>query len=127
MAVGVDNNCGHSGSYSTIYTAVYGYCGYSLLLSPNPASDIVNATIKEVEEESVTIIGDTVFTSKVEAGASIKSFKVSIMDKMGVVYYSETKYDKTFTISVRNLKNGHYIVIVDAGKFKLSGALEVLH
>lgn len=127
VAVGVDNICGQTGSYATHYTAVDGYWGYSLLLSPNPASDIVNATIIKAEEESVTYANDTVFTSKVEADTPIKSFKVSITDKMGVVYFSETGYDKKFSIPVRNLKNGSYIVIVDAGKFKLTGLLEVLH
>ncbi|MFH0843007.1 MAG: fibronectin type III domain-containing protein [Bacteroidota bacterium] len=53
--------------------------------------------------------------------------KVIITDNMGVLYYSATKYEKSFNLSVQNLKNGNYIVVVENGKERYSASLVVLH
>jgi len=49
IGVGVNNNCGPCGSYATKYTSVYGSCGYSFLIYPNPASDELTVELTENE------------------------------------------------------------------------------
>lgn len=113
VAVGVDNTCGQSGSYYTLYTDVFGFCDYLLSISPNPASDIVNITI--VEPESAKSLMSPV------------NFNVSITDKTGVQHYNKKQSSKAFSIPVQNLKDGTYIITVIYGKLRLSGNLIVTH
>ncbi len=126
VAVGVNNTCGQSGSYSRLYTSVYGCYGYYLLISPNPVSDIVTIILKKVEETNIS--NDTISTN-ISTGVIEKpqNYKVIITDNMGVIYYSDTKYENSFTLSVQNLKNGNYIIVVDDGKERYSASLVVLH
>ena len=125
VAVGVNNTCGQSGSYATKYTSVYGSCGYSLIISPNPASDVVNVTIQEPQLSET----DSTATMLSSEGLSNKSavYKFIIADNMGVVYSSFNKNSKSFTLSVQNLKNGNYILIATDGVNKFSAHLIVMH
>lgn len=125
VAVGVNNNCGQSGSYAIKYTSVYGSCGYSLIISPNPASDVVNVTIQEPLLSEV----DSINTSLINTSLSNKplTFKFIIIDNMGVVHSTFEKDSKSFTFSVQNLKNGNYILIGTDGTDKFSAALIVSH
>jgi PKD-like domain/Pregnancy-associated plasma protein-A len=127
VMVGVNNTCGQSGSYAYKYTMVN--CGYSLIVTPNPASNNVIVTIPEVQTNS----NDT--TSSLNSYSSINAietdkvifYKVSIIDKLGIIYYSVNKFDKSFTISVSDLKNGNYIIIVDDGVKRYTSPLLVVH
>lgn len=113
VSVGVDNTCGQHGSYARLYTYVSGYCGYQLDISPNPAIEIVNVAIIEPESlKSKNISSD---------------YKVSIIDKSGILHYNSIKKEKKFSIPIYNLKNGDYFINVVIGKLNLSGKLIVNH
>jgi hypothetical protein len=113
VSAGVNNQCGQSGSYSTLYTNVSGFCNYALMISPNPASDVVNLSI--VEPQSQMSLN------------SPTSFNVSIIDQSGFQHYNAKQGSKTSSISVQNLKNGTYIIIVNYGSIRISGNLIVNH
>lgn len=125
VAVGVNNSCGQSGSYATKYTSVYGSCGYSLIISPNPASDVVNVTIQEPQlseaDSTATILSSASLSNKPPV------YNFTITDNMGIVYSSFNKNSKSFTLSVQNLKNGNYILVGTDGVNKFSTPLIVMH
>ena len=123
VAVGVNNTCGQSGSYATKYTSVYG-C-FSLIVIPNPASDLVNITISEPQ----SIISDTSATMNSVSNPSEESivYNITITDDMGVVHYRTNKYSNSFTINVQALKNGNYIITADDGVNKFTSQLVIKH
>ena len=53
VGVQATNSCGPSGSYYTKYTAVNGICGYSLVLTPNPATTETTLSIESTNPEVV--------------------------------------------------------------------------
>jgi hypothetical protein len=120
VSVGVDNNCGPSGSYDTQYVNVFGYCGYSLSLSPNPAFNEVTVTINEPERELNEV-------SNAPINLDILTSNIIITDRVGIVYGTFQKKSRTFTVSVENLKNGNYILTVVIGNFRISAPFIVSH
>lgn len=118
VSVGVDNDCGQSGSYDTHYVSVYGWCGYFLSLTPNPASNEVMLTINEPDKSSSN--------NSAMALDNVVS-TVIISDNMGKVYNTFQRKSKSFTFTVQNLKNGNYLVTVMLGNIKLTAPLVVLH
>lgn len=91
-----ENDCG---SVSTDFQ-VYVDCG-ELLLTPNPASDQVEVSLKSGSSAQIQ---------------SVRSFQkqlnVRIFNSMGNVVYSAKKMGDKFTISTSNLKDWNYIVEV---------------
>lgn len=124
VGAGVNNICGPSGSYATFYTSVYGCYGLYMVLTPNPASEEVNITLKGTEE---FISSKDTLSINYNITEKTQVYRVIVTDNMGVIYYSGTKYEKSFNLSVQNLKNGTYIVVVESGKEKCSASLIVSH
>jgi hypothetical protein len=120
VSVGVNNNCGPSGSYDTQYVNVFGYCGYSLSLSPNPAFNEVTVTINEPERELNEV-------NNAPINLDILTSNIIITDRVGIVYGTFQKKSRTFTVSVENLKNGNYILTVVIGNFRISAPFIVSH
>jgi hypothetical protein len=121
--VGVNNTCGQSGSYAYKFTNVSG-C-YSLSIYPNPGSDEVTVTIlesqAEVADSTVTVLNSTNLSNKP------LSYNFIVTDNMGIVYSTFNKKSKSFNISVKNLKNGNYILVGTDGVIKFSSPLIVMH
>ncbi len=116
----VNNECGQGGSYAFKYTTVYGYCGYSLIISPNPASDIINILIKEPPPEE-----DTIPKLTLSSNNNIENYNIIITDKSGVVYLSFKTSTILFSVPIQNLKRGNYIVTASKGNIQFSTQLIV--
>jgi hypothetical protein len=129
VMVGVNNVCGQSGSYAMKYTTVYGSCGYSMSISPNPALNTVNVTITEevIAQSTSSETSTTDLAANKPFSDKPVSYKVSIMDKMGVTYFNTTKSSKSFTLPVQNLRNGNYIIVVSDGTNTITSQLMVSH
>ena len=125
VMVGVNNICGQSGSYASKYTTVYGYCYYSLNISPNPASDEVRVSIPENTYSQ----GDSVLVTDQLSNPIFeqKEYKVTISDKNGGICFSSNKYSNTFSLPVQNLINGNYIVSVFDGANYYTAPLIIMH
>jgi bacillolysin len=123
VRVSITNSCGTSG-YSGI-TVYPGSCPHNLILSPNPASDVVNVNVipsqSQVSDSSITM------SSVQSANTSKIVYKVTITDLMGTSYYNATKNTDSFTLPVQSLPNGNYIITVDDGVNKGSAQLVVKH
>jgi PKD-like domain/Secretion system C-terminal sorting domain len=125
VQVGVNNSCGQCGSYATKYTSVYGYCGYSLIIYPNPATDIINVTIKEPELSSSDVASSDEILSNDILKMNMDKLKVTISDNLGKVYKNLSKNSKSFEIPINDLNKGNYIVTVSDGSIAISAALIV--
>jgi hypothetical protein len=127
VMVGVSNKCGQSGSYAYKYTSVR--CGYSLIVSPNPASEIVNISI--IEPQSITpdslLSYNMVSSTKNSLPNQNITYNVDIMDNMGILYFNTKVHSKLFTIPIQGLRNGNYLIIVSDGVNKFSTQLVVMH
>lgn len=121
VAVGVNNECGQSGSYSTMYTSIYG-C-YSLTVSPNPGSNEVTVTIQEPQTD---VTGSSVLNATNLSNEPV-TYSFIVTDNMGVVYNTFKKKSKSFKLSVQNLKNGNYNLTGTDGVNKFSTSLIVMH
>lgn len=121
VAAGVNNECGQSGSYATLYTSIYG-C-YSLIVSPNPGSDEVTVTIQEPQTDETG--SSQLNSTSLNNVTAVYSFVVT--DNMGVVYNTFKKKSKSFKLSVQNLKNGNYNLTGTDGVHKFSTSLIVTH
>ena len=125
VMVGVNNICGQSGSYASKYTTVYGNCYYSLIISPNPASEEVRITIPDItSSQSDSLIRLDQYTN---ITVSQKIYKVTISDKNGVICFNSNKDSKTFSIPIQNLINGNYIVSVFDGVTYYTAPLIIMH
>lgn len=111
IMVGVNNQCGQSGSYASKYTSVYGSC-LSMSVSPNPASEYINVVIQD--------------TARVQDMASI-NYRVTILDNNGVICTNTVKNSMSFTLPIQNLRNGNYLINVSDGKSLLTCPLIVSH
>jgi len=116
----VNNDCGQGGSYAFKYTTIYGYCGYSLIISPNPASDIINILIKEPSLDA-----DTIPNQIVSSINDITNYKITITDKSGIVYSTFTTSTNSFSVPIQNLKKGNYIITANNGKIQFSSQFVV--
>jgi len=124
VAVGVNNDCGQCGSYDTQYTSVYGFCGYSMLITPNPATDLINITIKEPEIPVSDSIPNLI---SIDEGKEISEYKIMIIDRFGRVYNEFLTSEKSFDFSVRHLKQGNYLITASKGEIKFSTQVIVNH
>jgi hypothetical protein len=129
VMVGVNNACGQSGSYASKYTSVSGSCGYSLVVSPNPATNVISVTIPDE-----TVASSDVLSSEMDIPTTIittidkpVAYQITVMDNMGVAYLKTTKYSKSFTLPVQNLRNGNYQIIITDGINKFTSQLVVSH
>lgn len=111
----MNNTCGQSGSYATKYTSIYGYCGYSIVSSPNPASDVINFLIKEPVLEA-----DTVQNLTVSSDNDLVNYRIVISDKSGMVYKIFNTSTNSFSLPIQNLRKGDYIVTASKGNIKFS-------
>jgi hypothetical protein len=80
------------------------YEGEKFLLSPNPASESVTISLKQISLPEM----------KVEELNSI--YSVKIVDIYGNLLYSTVKSGSSFAIPVSNLADGNYFVQVINGK-----------
>jgi hypothetical protein len=128
VMVGVDNTCGHSGSYSSKYTNVYGTCTYNLIVTPNPASDEIKIEIPEEQLITESIDDQTGdITQNYSTTEEPHSYRVTIIDDYGKSYVNVEKYSKTFTLPVQHLKNGNYFITIIEGSHIYSSALIINH
>jgi len=116
----VNNDCGQGGSYAFKYTTVYGNCGYSLSISPNPASDIINILIKEPPLEA-----DTVPSLTTSSNNDIDNYKIIITDKSGIVYSTFMISTNSFSVPIQNLKKGNYIITANKVNIQFSSQFVV--
>lgn len=121
VAVGVNNTCGQSGSYSTKYTSING-C-YSLSVSPNPVSDEVTVTIQEPQ----TDVTGSITQNSTNLSNEPVTYSFIVTDNMGIVYNTFKKKSKSFKLSVQNLKNGNYNLTGTDGVNKFSTSILVIH
>jgi hypothetical protein len=112
--VGVNNICGQSGSYASKFTSVS--C-YKMVLAPNPTTDLLN--VKIINEQSINSADSLNITESPDIDNN-STFLVTIQDKMGAVFYSESKFSNNFTLSVGNLKDGNYVLTVRFNGITLS-------
>lgn len=124
VAVGVNNDCGQSGSYDTQYTSVFGFCGYSIKITPNPATDFINISIEE-PEISISDSIPNLLSYNNEKDAT--EFIIMVSDRSGKVYNEFIASEKTFNFSVQHLMQGNYIITASKGKIKISSQFVVKH
>jgi hypothetical protein len=93
------NTCGTGGFGQT---NIWVHTCYTFILSPNPASESVTVTKKvagATENNNIDLLfedANTIYT-------------IRVIDYYGSLQYSTTKSGESFTIPVRNLKDGNYI------------------
>lgn len=108
VGVGVNNTCGSSGSYATRFTSVSGYCGYSLITSPNPASSQLELTLTKPDQELAN-------SSELELSArnveQPESQIVLYNLKQEAVFRGSSKSMKT-TIPLTGIPKGVYVLKV---------------
>jgi Zn-dependent metalloprotease len=92
------------------------YSGFYFSISPNPASDFVTVTIFEPASDEITTEQEI-----------LSDYKVSIFDSKGIYYYSGIKSESSFTLPVRNLRDGNYIINISKGKKTKSLQLIIKH
>jgi Zn-dependent metalloprotease len=91
--------------------------GYSMSISPNPASDYVEVSITSTETQ----------ISSSTKNAEETRYTVRIVNSMGIPVYSSKKFEKTFTIAVNNLQDGIYSVEINNGKKSITKELIIKH
>lgn len=113
VGVQVVNTCGSPGSYATMYTSVFGTCGYSLSVSPNPATG--EATIELVGNSKETLAVGT-------------EWDLEVYDSMQGMKEKKTNIKTTQTkINTFGWKDGVYIVRAKIGDEVISEKLVVKH
>jgi len=125
VLAGVNNICGQSGSYANKYTSVYGSCLYSMVVTPNPASNIIDVLISD----ELSILSDSTSSTNAKINLTNKptEYKITIMDNMGTIHYSSTMYSKTFTLPVNELRNGNYYITAFDGINLYTTQLIIMH
>ena len=107
------NICLNPGSYATMYTSVTGICGYSLSVSPNPATG--EATIELVSDSNETLAGGT-------------EWELEVYDSMQGLKEKKTKITgNQAKINTANWKDGVYIVRAKIGDEVITEKLVVKH
>lgn len=121
VMVGVNNECGQSGSYASKYTSVS--C-YKMILAPNPTTDLLN--VKIINEQSI----NSADSLNIDENPNINNnsaFVVTVQDKMGTICYSDKEFSDNFTLSVGNLKDGNYILTVQFNGITVSSPFIKIH
>ena len=105
------NTCGTT-PFESDPIVVGGTAG-SVTLTPNPASSNVQVSISNnpnsVSSSDTTSTISPLITSNQNATTS---YTVNIISSLGVTYYSNIETSNMFTLSVGNLPNGTYFVLV---------------
>jgi hypothetical protein len=101
------------GSYATMYTSVFGTCGYSMLVSPNPVSN--EATIELTSTEP-------------ELQALSVEWELEVFDQLQVQKIKTAKIkDKQYKLNIQDWKDGIYIVRAKIGDEIITEKLVVKH
>ena len=107
------NICLNPGSYATMYTSVTGICGYSLFVSPNPATG----------ETTVELVND----SK-EVLAALTEWELEVYDSMQGLKEKKANLKALQTkINTSSWKDGVYIVRAKIGDEVITEKLVVKH
>jgi hypothetical protein len=96
VGVGVDNDCGGSGSYSQIYVYVDGWCPQWFQYSPNPTDDELAVSV----DESVAIT------------QNIDTYEVTLTNERQEKSFSNLSAKGRTVIPTKQLKNGRYVLKV---------------
>jgi hypothetical protein len=109
------NSCGQNTPLGKMVNVAY---SKSMIINPNPASNVVNVTI--VDSSSLVTPNTTELSSiSTFPTPSLDSkpvvYNITVINTMGVPVYSTKSYDKLFIIPVRNLINGNYYITVNDG------------
>jgi hypothetical protein len=113
VAVQANNSCGPSGSYATKYTSVTGICGYSLFVTPNPASG------------ETTIV---LMNADLEKQASSVEWDLEVFDPGQIQKVKTQKLnDKNYKLNTQGWKDGVYIILAKVGDEIISEKLVVKH
>jgi len=111
----ISNVCGYVDQIVSIDMSSCYYSYYTL--SPNPASDNVELSINSLQTNNPSTANNgTLKSAKVTPDASATTYSVRIFNTTGALVYSANKTEKTFTIPVKNLLDGTYIVELNDGK-----------
>jgi len=103
VSVGVNNTCGQSGSNATKYTSVYGSCGYSLSIYPNPASSELNIFFESIDSTDLTANNGQKFEFE---------YEIKIYNLYQELIYSVKTSNKTYKISISEFPDGSYILVI---------------
>jgi len=123
VLVGVNNECGQSGSYAYKYTSIYGYCGYGFSYYPSPASNEITITINEPETIDKV---DNELIANVLSEDEI-TYTIRIYNRLGSLVSTSFRKGKSFNIPLHNLRDGTYIVEVSDGKNSYREQLIIKH
>lgn len=122
-----NSECGTGATY--YYPVTVGLGGY-LSLSPNPASNNVQASVIKARDISTTQDSASITASKLVTSANqdlVSTYTVRIYNGFGTLIYSIKKSGNEFTIPVNNLKDGTYIVEANDGNESYKQQLIVKH
>ncbi|SEW49732.1 Por secretion system C-terminal sorting domain-containing protein [Chitinophaga arvensicola] len=120
LSVNASNDCGSSYYWQSVRVS-----GGSFRMSPNPASNELTITM---EEESPAATKQT--TAKTKPVAKVNTaitYDIRITDVSGVICGTLKRSGTKFSIPVRQLKNGMYIVEVSDGKTVYTKSIVVAH
>jgi hypothetical protein len=107
-------------------TVVEPSCGKSLLISPNPAMDVVTVNIITQDDNSLNDINNNSSSEK-ESDLSPVTYIVKITDIVGTSVYVSEKTTNEFTIPLSGIKDGTYIIIVADKQLVLQNLLIIKH
>ncbi|HEY4785658.1 MAG TPA: trypsin-like peptidase domain-containing protein [Bacteroidales bacterium] len=101
----------------TFYITIPDWCvnNTSYSLSPNPASDFVELTINNSQNSSI-INSELLKSAKAAPNPIVSTYSIRILNTIGALVYSANMTANTFTIPVKNLQDGTYIVELNDGK-----------
>ena len=127
LQVNAQNSC--PGTSATYYYPISVANRSYLSISPNPASDNVQASI--IKPQNTLSASDiTSITPKLVTISSqdlVTTYTIKIYNPFGTLIYSTRKSGDTFTIPVNNIKNGTYIIEANDGKQSFSQQLIIEH
>lgn len=104
VGAGVDNTCGPSGSYATIYTTMFCSSISSMAVYPNPASNELNVSFKEN-------------SSKINAKESLEwAYDLKVYNAHQELIYAVKSDRKEIKINTQNFPRGTYILNILHGE-----------
>jgi len=116
-----NNVCGTTTWYPK---GVYVSGGKSMSLSPNPASEYFNITLKE--DPLISINGNNLIENSIKSDGP-KNYKIRIYNNQGMLVSTLTRSGVTFNVPAQNVLDGVYIVEVDDGQTVLRAQLIIKH
>jgi hypothetical protein len=134
LTVHASNACGTTTAFQALNVTS---SGFSVRMSPNPASDQVTVNLapankngQPAPQKAVTSEPRSAAPASgpaVPAAVSPVTYTVRIIDMVGTVYYTTKKTGDNFTVPVSNLKSGNYVLEISDGKTVSSKPLVVAH